>query len=123
MASKSASIPSQPVPVQLDPSVLSSAGSSSSLWGRITTWASEHKAVVYTIAGVTLVVTAAGVVYYVNDSNKPKEPTSPPSKKNQAKKARRKAKKEAEDNAAKKDASEPQTGQHRNASHAGFSHN
>ncbi|ROT35527.1 import receptor [Sodiomyces alkalinus F11] len=43
---------------------------SSSLWDRITTWASENKAVVYTIAGVAVVFTGAGVVYYLNsDSN------------------------------------------------------
>jgi hypothetical protein len=39
---------------------------SSSLWNRISNWASENKAVVYTIAGVTLVATSAGVVYYLN---------------------------------------------------------
>ena len=36
-----------------------------SLWDRITAWASEHKAVVYTIAGLAVVVTTAGAVYYV----------------------------------------------------------
>jgi mitochondrial import receptor subunit TOM70 len=111
MSGKSAPIPPQPLPVQLNPSVLPDAGSSS-LWGRITAWASEHKAIVYTIAGVTLVVTAAGVVYYVNDSNnRSKEATSPSSRKNQAKKARRKAKKEAEDGTAKKEGEETKPGQ------------
>ena len=37
-----------------------------SLWDRISTWASENKAVVYTIAGVAVVVTGAGVAYYLN---------------------------------------------------------
>jgi len=41
-----------------------------SLWDRISTWASEHKAVVYTIAGVTVVATAAGAIYYFSDSGK-----------------------------------------------------
>lgn len=41
---------------------------SSSLWDRITTWASENKAVVYTVAGVAIVVTGAGVAYYLTDS-------------------------------------------------------
>jgi import receptor subunit TOM70 len=41
---------------------------SSSVWDRITTWASENKAVVYTIAGVAVVVTGAGVAYYLTDS-------------------------------------------------------
>jgi len=105
MDSKSVPIPPQPLPVQLDTSAFSDAGSSS-LWDRITTWASEHKAIVYTIAGVTLVVTAAGVVYYVTDSGKTsKDTTSSASAKNKAKKARRKAKKEAED-VTKKDTEE-----------------
>jgi import receptor subunit TOM70 len=39
----------------------------SSLWDRISTWVSEHKAVVYTIAGVAVVVTTAGAVYYVRN--------------------------------------------------------
>ena len=40
----------------------------SSVWDRISTWASENKAVVYTIAGVAVVVTGAGVAYYLTDS-------------------------------------------------------
>jgi mitochondrial import receptor subunit TOM70 len=40
----------------------------SSLWDRISTWASEHKAVVYTMAGVAIVVTGAGVAYYLTDT-------------------------------------------------------
>jgi import receptor subunit TOM70 len=39
--------------------------SDSSLWDRVSTWVSEHKAVVYTIAGVAVVVTTAGAVYYI----------------------------------------------------------
>lgn len=48
--------PSAPIPA--DPS----------LWDRISTWVSEHKAVVYTIAGVAVVVTTAGAVYYVRNA-------------------------------------------------------
>merc|ERR1712144_71991 len=40
----------------------------SSVWERISTWASENKAVVYTIAGVAVVVSGAGVAYYLTDS-------------------------------------------------------
>ncbi|KAH6985804.1 hypothetical protein BKA56DRAFT_479714 [Ilyonectria sp. MPI-CAGE-AT-0026] len=43
--------------------------SSSGLWDRLTNWTSENKAVAYTIAGVAVVVTGAGVVYYLNDSS------------------------------------------------------
>lgn len=103
MDGKSAPIPPRPVPlpIQLNTSNLGTADSSS-LWDRISSWASENKGVVYTIAGITLVVTVGGVVYYVNDSSKPKEASGPPSKKNQAKKARRKAKKGTEDGSSKK---------------------
>ncbi|XXH03509.1 hypothetical protein Hte_009914 [Hypoxylon texense] len=48
----------------------------SSVWDRFTNWASENKALVYTIAGVAVVVTSAGVVYYLNDS-KPKPAAQP----------------------------------------------
>merc|ERR1711939_192280 len=40
----------------------------SSVWERISTWASENKAVVYAIAGVAVVVSGAGVAYYLTDS-------------------------------------------------------
>ena len=62
------------------------------VWDRITTWASEHKAVVYSIAGVAVVVTGAGVVYYLSDSKKPSSAEGP----RPSKKERRKAKKEKE---------------------------
>jgi len=40
-----------------------------SLWDRIGTWVENHKAVVYTVAGVTVLVTGAGAVYYLTKSN------------------------------------------------------
>lgn len=61
-----------PRPVMTSPIVPVSAASatskSSSVWDRITTWASENKGVVYTVAGVVIVVTGAGVAYYLIDS-------------------------------------------------------
>lgn len=36
-----------------------------SVWDRITDWATENKTIVYTIAGVTVVVSGAGLVYYL----------------------------------------------------------
>jgi hypothetical protein len=56
--------PSAPIPA--DPS----------LWDRISTWVSEHKAVVYTIAGVAVVVTTAGAVYYVRSSQVSSSPVT-----------------------------------------------
>lgn len=66
MSVKAPSVPAvKAVPVPAD----------SSVWDRISNWASENKAVVYTIAGVAIVATGAGVVYYVQ-SNSVSEPRS-----------------------------------------------
>jgi mitochondrial import receptor subunit TOM70 len=59
-------VPLRNVPVPF--SSASQAASQSGLWDRISTWASEHKAVVYTVAGVAIVVTGAGVAYYLTES-------------------------------------------------------
>ena len=45
------------------------SGPSSSLWSRMTAWATENKAIVYTVAGVAVIVTGAGVVYYLSESS------------------------------------------------------
>ena len=78
----------------LDTGSLSSS-SSSSVWDRLSTWASENKALVYTIAGVAVVVTGAGVVYSVSDSRKNAQTgaAAAEEKKRASKKERRKAKK------------------------------
>ncbi|GAM91010.1 hypothetical protein ANO11243_090570 [Dothideomycetidae sp. 11243] len=82
------------------------ANSTSSLWDRISTWASENKAAVYTIAGVTLVVTGAGAVYYFSGSSSPSEEVAAGKKK--ARKDKKKAKKDLEKgDAEEKSASEP----------------
>lgn len=60
-----------------------------STWDRISNWVSENKAVVYTIAGVAVVATGAGVVYYLSDSGRP---TPSPEKKNKKTLQRKKAK-------------------------------
>ncbi|KAF3922431.1 hypothetical protein AA313_de0205624 [Arthrobotrys entomopaga] len=41
---------------------------SSSLWSRLSGWVSDNKAVAYTIGAVAIVVTGAGVVYYLNQA-------------------------------------------------------
>jgi import receptor subunit TOM70 len=68
----------------------------------VTSWASENKAVVYTIAGVAVVVTGAGVVYYLNSDSKPSGDSTP----KLSKKERRK-RKEAERKAAEPTPSAP----------------
>ncbi|KAI1865843.1 hypothetical protein JX265_002906 [Neoarthrinium moseri] len=70
----------------------------SSTWDRITNWASENKTLVYTIAGVTLVATGAGVVYYLNSDVKPK-PSQPKISKKEKRK-RKEAERQAEANKA-----------------------
>ncbi|KAM7184287.1 mitochondrial outer membrane 72K protein [Naviculisporaceae sp. PSN 640] len=72
----------------------------SSVWSRITTWVSENKAVVYTIAGVAVVVTTAGAVYYVRNSSESKDSAPRPSKKERRKRKQLEKEAEAEATAA-----------------------
>lgn len=76
--------------------------SNSSLWDRVSTWVSENKAVAYTIAGTVVVITGAGVVYYLSDSRQTSSPSTTEKKK--SKKERRKEKKQAEEAAEKEKA-------------------
>ncbi|KAL2359769.1 TOM (translocase of outer membrane) complex component [Blastomyces dermatitidis] len=69
---------------------------SSSAWDRISKWASENKAIVYTIAGVAVVVTSAGVVYYLSASGR-SAASAHPAEKRKSKKERRREKKKAEE--------------------------
>jgi import receptor subunit TOM70 len=95
-------LPATPTQVVLDTSKLP-ASSTQSVWDRISNWVSENKAVVYTIAGVAVVVTGAGVVYYLSDSKKPASAASTTPKK--SKNQRRKEKKKAEEKEKAKTAS------------------
>lgn len=61
--------PFPPAKTALDTSSLTPNTSSLPLWDRISAWASENKAVVYTIAGVA-VISSAGVIYYLSESRK-----------------------------------------------------
>lgn len=100
MSSASPLPPSTPTQnVVLDTATLPPAGASS-VWDRVSKWVSENKALVYTIAGVAVVVTSAGVVYYLSDSSKP----SPPAHK-KSKNQRRKEKKKVEEEKKAKPAS------------------
>ncbi|KAF3388295.1 Mitochondrial import receptor subunit tom70 [Talaromyces pinophilus] len=71
-----------------------SPSTSSSIWDRISNWVSENKAVVYTVAGIAVVVTG-GTVYYLStsSSSKPQEPAQA----KKSKKQRRNEKKKAEE--------------------------
>jgi import receptor subunit TOM70 len=76
----------------------------SSLWDRISTWVSENKAVVYTVAGVAFVVTTAGAVYYVR--NAPSQDTTPKLSKKERRK-RKQAGKDVDVEKVAKDATSP----------------
>ncbi|KAI9649448.1 TOM (translocase of outer membrane) complex component [Ciborinia camelliae] len=80
--------------------------SQSSVWDRITTWASENKAVVYTIAGVAVVVSGAGVAYYLLDS---KDSTSTQSVSKKSKEKRRRKKEEKKEADVEKGTTPPAT--------------
>ncbi|KAI9768846.1 MAG: TOM (translocase of outer membrane) complex component [Geoglossum simile] len=71
-----------------------SSSTSSSLWDRLSNWVSENKAVVYTVGAVAVVVTGAGVVYLLSESNKGLDSGSSSEEKRKSKKDRRKAKKQ-----------------------------
>ena len=86
----------EPVPppspnTNLGTSGLSSNISSLPLWDRVTLWASENKAIVYTIAGVAVAITGAGVAYHLSDSGSKDSGTE---KKRSTKEKKRKAKQE-----------------------------
>ena len=88
----------EPAPILSSPntnlptSSLSSDLSSLSIWDRISIWASENKTAVYTITGVAVVISGAGVAYYFSDSRKSTAVAE--DKKRLSKKERRKAKQE-----------------------------
>ncbi|KAG8625517.1 hypothetical protein KVT40_007268 [Elsinoe batatas] len=86
-------------PTVLDTSKI--AESSSSLWDRITLWAADNKGTVYTLAGVTLVISSAGAIYYFSNSSSSDGATG---EKRKSKKDKKKAKKEAEKLAVEKEA-------------------
>ena len=73
----------------------SATASTASLWDRLTTWASENKAIVYTIAGTAVVITGAGAIFYFSDSRRTK--TTPSTERKKSKKERRNEKKRAEE--------------------------
>lgn len=53
--------PGRPTVIPVEPS--------SGLWDRVSSWASENKTAVYTIAGVAVVITGAGAVYYLKSDS------------------------------------------------------
>ncbi|KAL4981093.1 hypothetical protein BDW66DRAFT_123940 [Aspergillus desertorum] len=85
------------------------ASSTASVWDRISKWVSENKALVYTVAGVAVVVTSAGVVYYLSDSSRSGKPAptaaAPTEKKKKKSGSQRRKEKKAEEERKNKAAS------------------
>lgn len=91
-----------PFPVTLPPT------GTSSLWDRISSWASENKGVVYSVAGITLVVGTGGLIYYLSDDKKGTSTSSPSSNKKKNKREKKRAKERAEKEAAKEQEAAPE---------------
>ncbi|OJJ82481.1 putative mitochondrial outer membrane translocase receptor (TOM70) [Aspergillus glaucus CBS 516.65] len=84
----------------------------SGVWDRISKWVSENKALVYTIAGVAVVVTSAGVVYYLSDSSSPAKTataSAAATEKKKTKNQKRREKKKAEEKAKSASVPDEQT--------------
>lgn len=80
----------------------------SSFWDRLSSWASENKGVVYTIAGVTLVVGAGGAIYYFNSSDSSSDGSAPgTANKRKKQRERRREKERAAKETATKDEPKP----------------
>lgn len=79
-----------PFPVQIP------ADTSNSLWDRLSNWAADNKGVVYTIAGITLVVGAGGVVYYFSNDSRGDGGADTAATKRKRQRERKRAKERAE---------------------------
>jgi len=86
--------PGASAPPVIDTTSIPTSAASSSLWDRASRWASDNKATVYTIAGVTVVV-GAGAIYYMS-SSPPKVSEEAAADRKKLRKDKKKAKKEAE---------------------------
>lgn len=99
-------MPPTETPVPVPTAVAVPVDPSSSLWDRISSWVSENKTVVYTVAGVGIFVTGAGVIYYMS-SDTGANATPKLSKKERRKKKEAERKAEAERSAAAEKAKTP----------------
>ncbi|CAO2650003.1 Nn.00g012950.m01.CDS01 [Neocucurbitaria sp. VM-36] len=108
MAPTNAPLPNSPGPFPVQIPV---DQGTSSLWDRLSNWASENKGVVYTIAGITLVVGAGGAVYYFSntDSRTDESATESSANKRKRQRERKRAKERAEKGSAADKASTTET--------------
>jgi import receptor subunit TOM70 len=98
-----------PFPVQIP------ARGTDSLWDRLSNWASENKGVVYTIAGVTLVVGAGGAIYYFSSDSRQDASTAAGNKRKKQR-DRKRAKERAEKDPPAKDETPAATSEPKKAS-------
>ncbi|KAF2846528.1 mitochondrial precursor protein [Plenodomus tracheiphilus IPT5] len=88
-----------------------------SLWDRLSNWASENKGVVYTIAGITLVVGAGGAVYYFSNGDaRDGSATDSQANKRKRQRERKRAKERAEKGTSGEKPSTPDTTEPKKAS-------
>lgn len=99
-----------PFPVQIP----ADAGTSS-LWDRLSNWASENKGLVYTIAGVTLVVGAGGAIYYFSSDSR-QDASSTAGNKRKKQRDRKRAKDRADKETASKEETPAVTSEPKKAS-------
>lgn len=81
----------------------------SSLWDRLSNWASENKGVVYTIAGVTLVVGAGGAIYYFSSDSRQDASATAGNKRKKQRDRKRAKEREEKKGVAPEEASAPTT--------------
>lgn len=101
----------EPVPIpapktNLGTSGLLSEASTLPIWDRLSTWAADNKVVVYTIAGVAVAVSGAGVAYYLSESRRGSRDAAE-EKKRLSKKERRKAKQDKDKQQGQSDSRAP----------------
>ncbi|KAH3971994.1 hypothetical protein HBI70_193400 [Parastagonospora nodorum] len=89
-----------PVQIPIEPGT-------SSLWDRLSTWAAENKGVVYTIAGVTLVVGAGGAIYYMSSDSNQDQSATAGSKRKKNREQKRAKKRDEKSKAAPEEAQAP----------------
>ncbi|KAI9900310.1 hypothetical protein N3K66_004572 [Trichothecium roseum] len=89
--------PGRPTVIPVEPS--------SGLWDRVSSWASENKTAVYTIAGVAVVITGAGAVYYLKSDSKD---NGGPKLSKKERRKRKEAERKATDSSSKTAPTQPQ---------------
>ncbi|KAG8529483.1 TOM (translocase of outer membrane) complex component [Bacidia gigantensis] len=92
---------------RLSPSSLPADSSSPAVWERLSTWASENKPLVYTIAGVAIVGSGVGAVYYYSRSGDGSHGGRVQEKKQKLSKSQRRKAKQEKESAQVSSASQP----------------